>query len=159
MAEMMAVLEALMSSDNKARKAAESTFAAQLESNALATVQQLIWLFSRNDGQTSDILRSFAGVLLRRALEKTSFDANMSGELREMLLNMWKVEQSPLLLKRLAHIMAQSASGSSWLDLLPQVVENVGALKVRIVPDPRRLPNFSLLRHYSPLISHRPQPQ
>ena len=40
----MSVLEALMSSDNKARKQAESIFAASLESNALATVQQLIWL-------------------------------------------------------------------------------------------------------------------
>lgn len=133
MAELLSVLEALMSSDNRARQQAEATFAAQLEANALSTVRQLICLFSNETGETSDILRSFAGVLLRRAFEKTSFSQEVNEHLREMLLNMWKTEQNPLLLKRLAHIMAQSASGSSWLNLLPRVMENVSCLQVRMI--------------------------
>ena len=125
---MLSVLENLMRSDNKARRQAESTFAAQLEENSLATVRQLLCLFSDKTGQTSDILRSFAGVLLRRALEKKTFSPDVNEQMREMLLNMWKIEQNQLLLKRLAHIMAQSASMSSWMNLLPQVVESVSCL-------------------------------
>ena len=95
MVEMLSVLENLMRSDNKARRQAESTFAAQLEENSLATVRQLLCLFSDKTGQTSDILRSFAGVLLRRALEKKTFSPDVNEQMREMLLNMWKIEQKP----------------------------------------------------------------
>ena len=128
MSDMMAVLQALMSADNTARAKAEVYFQGQLEANATGTVQQLMDLFCRQDGQTDDVVRSFAGVLLRRAIEKTTFAPEMNASLRGMLLQMWRVEQNPLLLKRLAHIMSQSAVSSSWLDLLPQIVENVSGL-------------------------------
>ena len=69
MAEMHAVLEALMSHDNEARRKAESYFQEQLATNAAGVVQQLLGIFGGNTSPApSEVIRSFAGVLLRRAV-------------------------------------------------------------------------------------------
>ena len=126
MAEMHAVLEALMSHDNEARRKAESYFQEQLATNAAGVVQQLLGIFGGNTSPApSEVIRSFAGVLLRRAVEKTKFAHEMNTQLRDVLINMWKAERNPILLKRLAHVMSQSALSTSWIDLLPQVIDNV----------------------------------
>ena len=123
---MIAVLEALMSHNNEARSKAEAYFQEQLATNAVGSVQQLLNIFGgSNAASSSETIRSFAGVLLRRAVEKTQFAPEMNAQLRGVLINMWKTEKNPLLLRRLAHVMSQSAMSSSWIDLLPQVVENV----------------------------------
>jgi hypothetical protein len=126
MAEMLAVLDALMSHDNKARGEAEAFFQSQLEANATGVVQQLLEIFGGNGSPApSEVIRSFAGVLLRRAVEKTNFAPEINDQLRGMLITIWKAEKNPLLLRRLAHVMSQSALSSSWMNLLPQVIENV----------------------------------
>lgn len=126
MAEMHAVLEALMSHENASRRKAEAYFQEQLAANATGVVQQLLDIFGGSSSPPpAEVIRSFAGVLLRRAVEKTQFTPEMNAQLRGVLINMWKAEKNPLLLKRLAHVMSQSALSTSWIDLLPQVLDNV----------------------------------
>lgn len=120
---MLQVLAALMSNDNAQRQEAESYFSGALEADAGDVISTLCTIFSTTDGDM--LIRSFAGVLLRRAVEKSTLPAEMNSQLRASLMSMWRAETDATLLKRLAHTMAQSAMSASWLDLLPQVVQNV----------------------------------
>lgn len=134
MADMIAVLEALMSHNNEARSKAEAYFQEQLAANAAGVVQQLLDIFRGSGASSStEMIRSFAGVLLRRAVEKTQFTPEMNSQLRGVLIDMWKTEKNPLLLKRLAHVMSQSALSTSWIDLLPQIIDNVSVLLLQYV--------------------------
>lgn len=125
MADLTSVLEALMSRDNGVRRSAEEYFQGQLEQNGLTIVQALLGLLS-NAGAPLP-LRSFSGVLLRRAIEKSNFGPELDGQLRGALLGIWKTEREPQLLKRMAHVMAQSAmkKDSPWMDLIPEIVASV----------------------------------
>lgn len=120
---MLQTLGALMSTDNALRAQAELFFNSQVESAIVPTLQELIRIFS--EGSMELIIRSFAGVLLRRAIEKATktLDPGVLNQLREALLSCWAQETNPNLLKRLAHVLAQSASGKPWLELLPRVIE------------------------------------
>jgi hypothetical protein len=122
---MLAVLSALMSNDNEQRKQAEAYFSSALDADCGDVISTLCTIFSTTDGDM--LIRSFAGVLLRRAVEKSDIPAEMNAQFRASLMSMWKDESDTTLLKRLAHTMAQSAMKESWLDLLPQVVQNVSA--------------------------------
>lgn len=124
---LVQVLEALSSHDNATRKSAEEYFQSQLEQNAMAIVQSLLALLSNTDAPLQ--LRSFSGVLMRRAIEKSNFGAELDAQLRTALIQIWKAERDPTLLKRLSHVMAQSAvkKDSPWMDLVPQVVDFVAA--------------------------------
>jgi hypothetical protein len=121
--DLQRVLNGLMCGDNQTRKAAEGYFELQLEQNPLGTTQDLVTLLS--DANAPAHLRSFAGVLMRRAIEKSTFGPDLDAQLRAALLSIWKTERDPTLLKRLAHAMAQSAmkKDSPWSDLLIQVIE------------------------------------
>jgi hypothetical protein len=121
----LAVLDALMSTDNSARKAAESWFSQQLEQNCMAMVQTLLGIFSESSGAI--VLRSFAGVLLRRAVQNSNFSEADTAVLRGYLIQLWNQEQDPNLLKRLAYVIAQSAQNKAhpWTGMLAQVVANV----------------------------------
>ena len=160
MAEMLAVLDALMSHDNKARGEAEAFFQSQLEANATGVVQQLLEIFGGNGSPVpSEVIRSFAGVLLRRAVEKTNFAPEINDQLRGMLITIWKAEKNPLLLKRLAHVMSQSALSSSWMNLLPQVIENVRLIVSCFLHRPPSLPfRFLSLFSFVVLTSFPPFP-
>ena len=121
---MMAALSALMSSNNDQRRAAEAFYNTQLESNPPSTIECLITIFSST---TSDFMaRSLAGVLLRRAVEKytKTLDPAMNVALRSKLLSLWTSENNGMLLKRLAHVLAQSATESTWAELLPCVISH-----------------------------------
>jgi hypothetical protein len=122
--DLLNVLSALMSPDNNHRSQAETYFSGQLESNLIPTLEGLIQIFSNSS--VDFIARSMSGVLLRRALESKAkqFNAQTTAALRQMLLTMWKSETNATLLKRLSHVMAQSAAVSSWLDLLPTVIDH-----------------------------------
>ena len=98
-----------------------------LQQECMSTVQIVLNIFSNASGTVDPVLRDFAGVLLRRAVEKSQFSAELNAELRGILLGLWKSETNSGLLKRLAHVMAQSAMNSSWIELLPQIVGNVSA--------------------------------
>ena len=91
----------------------------------MSMVQTLVNIFS--DAATDRMTRNLAGVLLRGAVEKSAFAPELVTQLRGLLLQLWVQETDALLLKRLAHIMAQSAQQSSWLELLPQVVSNASS--------------------------------
>lgn len=121
--DMKQMLDALMDADNAVRRSAEHFFTERLNTDGVGMVQTLLSIFS--DTSCITIHRSFAGVLLRRAVEKCQFSAEKNVELRSLLTHLWKNETDITLLKRLAHIMAQSAMNSSWVELLPQVLDSV----------------------------------
>jgi hypothetical protein len=128
------VLAALMSPDNNHRRQAENFFNDQLESNLVTTLEALVQIFSNSK---NDILaRSMSGVLLRRAIESHSkqISAETTAGLRQALIAMWKSETNNMLLKRLSHVIAQSASESSWSDLLPSVINHAANNQSLLVP-------------------------
>jgi len=120
---MKKMLDALMNADNDVRKSAELYFTERFSNDGEGMVQTLLGIFS--DTSCITIHRSFAAVLLRRAVEKCHFSPEKNVELRSLLVHLWKNETDNTLLKRLAHIMAQSAMNSSWVELLPQVIDSV----------------------------------
>ena len=68
--------------------------------------------------------RSFAGVLLRRVLDKFADKLQHSNvvQLRSKLLEAWSFEQSPPLLRRYNYIFAQLAGRGDWNDFLPHLL-------------------------------------
>jgi hypothetical protein len=117
-----AVLSALMSKDNQTRKNAEAYFTELLKNNLATTVETLVTVFIT---PTNDlVLRSFAGVLLRRAIENhsESMSKAQTFALRERMLTMWATEANHILLQRLSHIIAQSALKSPWEDLVLKII-------------------------------------
>jgi len=119
------VLQALMSVNNQERMSAEAFFSAQLEGHPIETINALLSLLA-DASSAVPVLRSFAGVLLRRAVEKNkgTFSPEVLGHLRQSLLQIWCNENDLSILKRLAHVLAQSASNSAWPDLLPSVINH-----------------------------------
>ena len=69
-------------------------------------------------------LRSLAGILLRRTLDKYSekITSEQTHFIRQQLLALWNQETNSIILKRLSHILAQSASSGDWKDLCPQLI-------------------------------------
>ena len=49
----------------------------------------------------------------------------MNNELRSGLLDMWSNETNQLILRRLSHVIAQSAAGGDWVELLPTLISRV----------------------------------
>jgi hypothetical protein len=70
------------------------------------------------------IVRSLAGILLRRSIDKipSTTPADTLNNIRSSLLQIWSVEDNRLLLKRLSHAIAQSAANGTWSDLLPSMI-------------------------------------
>lgn len=122
MSELIPVLSALMSMDNKVRNDAERYFNCQLQDNFVTCLQALIQIFCCQENEL--VIRSFAGVLLRRAIEKfsDSMALNLVEQFRAQLMSMWSCETNSLLLQRLSHVMAQSAWKTPWTDLIPQII-------------------------------------
>jgi len=130
--EFSTLLQTLMSTDNTARKQAEQYFSTSLSSNPIGGLQQLISYFS--SAENDMVLRSFAGVLLRRAIDQHSkaIAPEMLAQLREALINMWVTEKESILLMRLSHAIAQSATTTGgWDDLIPTVVGQAGSLDAK----------------------------
>jgi importin-5 len=119
---MMNVLAALMSNDNAARGAAETFFQTNLSQDCMSMIQTLLSIVA--DVNCDKAGRSLCGVLLRGALEKeqSKFSPENLAALRGMLIQLWQSESDSLILKRISHVMAQSAMSSSWIDLIPQIV-------------------------------------
>lgn len=127
--DMQAVLEAMMSTDNAQRNAAESYYSSQLVADPQSTTFYLLKSFCAPT--LSEINRSFAGILLRRAVEQFSkhFSADFVNHLRQELIKLWSMETNMTIMRRLSHIMAQSALSSSWADLIPSVLASGGNLQ------------------------------
>ena len=122
---MLQVLAALMSPDNAHRQQAEVFFTQQLETTLLETISSLISILGATELDIT--LRNMSGILLRRAIDPaSSYGSRISRDdiqsLRTTLMNIWAAESQPVLLKRLSHIIAQSAAAGEWDDLIPQLV-------------------------------------
>jgi len=116
------VLRALMSSDNSMRSQAEAYFNSQLDSSPIEVTQSLVQNVA--DRSKDQLIRSFAGILLRRAIMKvaTVCGPDVLGQLRSALLQIWASEDNRVILKRLSHSIAQSAADGTWPDLLPTII-------------------------------------
>ena len=143
-----------MSSDNDSRKQAEEYFVAQQNSNLSELLSTLLSIIgSKNEVQAtpsfciiakpfttvmyigSDLvlqdlmIRSLAGILLRRTIDPTSphgsqIDDNTTSQIRTELMNIWAGETNHMILRRLSHVIAQSASNGNWVDLIPAIVSH-----------------------------------
>ena len=149
MENIIAVLAALMSGDNIQRRNAETYYDNQLLVNLIPTLESLITILAN---ATLDIVvRSMAGVLLRRAIERTSKDVNMDTTkvMREALIQIWTTEKNTILVKRLAHVLAQSASEVPWPDLLPTIISHANS-NVSIPLTLSSLSLVEIIAEYSP---------
>lgn len=122
MEEFCRVLQGLMSPDNTVRGAAEAYFVDQAEKNLSSVVQMLLQLLST--GSADFTLRSFSGILLRQVIERKNklFDHQINSQIKIGLLNLWACESHPILMKRVAHSLAQLAAVDDWAELLPCVI-------------------------------------
>lgn len=126
MSEYLNILSAIMRVDNVERNAAEARLSQLTEADATRSALALIEIM----GSTNEMsLRSLAGILLRRTLDKCSDRINpqQTTFIRQQLLTLWNIETSPILLKRLSHILAQSASVGDWKDLCPSLIASHNA--------------------------------
>lgn len=137
-----ALLPALLSNDNHVRREAEVVYTRYLNDSTIPTVGALLQIFScahevRLPPFTHTIhaltalqdltLRSFAGILLRRIVDPSAaysarLDSACTAQLRQQLMAMWTQETQPIIQRRLAHVMAQSAAGGKWVDLIVTVI-------------------------------------
>eukprot|EP01038_Epipyxis_sp_PR26KG_P010303 gene10303-13849_t len=132
--DLITMLHGLMSTDNISRNTNEQSFHAILQSNPTQMIQELLHVFT--NASIDLMLRSFAGILLRRSIELYAQSlSNEGGEdafttsYRQQLMNMWTFETNPILLRRLSHIIAQSASITSWEQLLPDIINYAAAMQ------------------------------
>lgn len=117
-----------MSTENSTRNGAEAWFSQQLGENCMGMVQTLLSIFA--DSSSTTVIRSFAGLLLRRAVENSDFSEEDTAVLRGYLIQLWNQESNAALLKRLAHVISQSAQNRKvpWPGMLPQIVANVSIM-------------------------------
>ena len=127
MQEIAAVLATLMSGDNVQRKNAEAYYENQLSVNLIPTLESLVAVLASPIWDR--VVRSMAGVLLRRAIERNSEDipADSASGMKAALIQIWKSELDTTLLKRLSHVLAQCAAENSWGELLPLIINHASS--------------------------------
>ena len=106
--ELQQLLVNLQSSDNNVRKQAESFYSAQLEKSYESCMFELTTTIAT--ASLGDDIRSMASVLLRQAIIKYSDELNRehSNQMFQKLFEIWSADiTSPLILKRLNHVLAQ----------------------------------------------------
>ena len=130
--DMIAVLNALMSADNNHRQKAEVYYNTQLTDNLMSALESLITILSTPAFEL--IVRSMAGILLRRAMERATktIDGQKLQMLKGALISIWTTETNAILLKRLAHILAQCAAETPWVELVPLIISHANLNSVRI---------------------------
>lgn len=75
-------------------------------------------------------MRSLSAVLLRRSIDSSTahgkkISAATRNKLRSYLLDLWGKETNAMILRRMSHVMAQSAADGTWKDLLPHMLERI----------------------------------
>src|SRR5262245_30612749 len=127
--QFIKVLRALMSPANDERRNAESYFQAQLDSNPEGILAILLQSFATIDLDL--VLRSFSGILLRRAVE-THMDKisdQAVNDFRSKMLTLWSQEHNKIILQRLSHVLAQTSLKKPWSELLPTVIDYAATLQ------------------------------
>ncbi|CAM9098384.1 unnamed protein product, partial [Ectocarpus fasciculatus] len=119
------ILPALLSNDNHTRREAEAVYTRHLEESTVPAVGVLLEVFA--SPQEDLTIRSLCGILLRRVVDPAApysalLDAACTTELRQKLMALWAQENNPVIMRRLAHVMAQSAAGGKWMDLIVTVI-------------------------------------
>jgi hypothetical protein len=108
------------------------------------------------------MIRSLAGILLRRTIDPASphgqqIDDNITAHIRSELMNIWARESNSVILRRLSHIIAQSASNGKWVDLIPSIV-NHSATITEVSPLLSSLNIVEIIADYCPddILTHIP---
>jgi importin-5 len=127
--ELIHLLSNLMSGDNDIRQNAENLFIQQQDENLYELVSLFLQIL--RDSNIDLMIRSLAGILLRRILDngtvngnKISQDQSSVTSIRNNLLEIWSLERNSLILRRLAHILAQLASNGNWMELIPSLLSH-----------------------------------
>jgi len=123
------ILTGLLSQDNAVRRGAEEFYTREMTINAAGGLSLLLQMLQ---DKTADALhRSFAGVLLRQAIEKYSsaLPADGVSQIRATMLELWATEADTQILTRLTHALAQSAAQSGWTELIPSLLAQVGSMQ------------------------------
>ncbi len=122
------LLVALMSQDNSVRRNAEDFYKAQLEGSPVKTIDELISVLSTHNADA--VHRSFAAVLLRRAIEKhaSAIPQESFARYRTGFITLWFSESNISITRRLAHIIAEIAASSPWEQLIHLIVEHANSL-------------------------------
>ena len=122
--ELIESLTHLMSANNDMRQHAEHLFMQHQEEDVYLLIS--LFLEILRDSNLDLMIRSFTGILLRRILDsgtangiKISRDISSLTSIRNNLLEIWSLEKNSLILRRLAHILAQLASNGNWMELIP----------------------------------------
>ena len=141
------MLVALMSPENAVRSSAETQYRCQCEASPDTVVSCLTDCLLRHQDPG---IRSFAGVLLRRLLDQSAdkISPQTTAAIRATIVDAWTREESPLILRRLNHIMAQSAARGDWNELLPFVL--TASLKMSSTGKVAALEIVEILSEYSP---------
>ncbi|TMW60449.1 hypothetical protein Poli38472_000491 [Pythium oligandrum] len=137
MTDFAALIAALMSNDNNARKHAEETYQQLKQENPQTLVVSLVQLLR---GAQDAGARAFAPVLLRRVIEVQSgvyakLDAQTQLELKAQLLEAIAGEPVAHIRRKLGHVIAELASvshvnGQQW----PEVLTTVSTLSAHGEP-------------------------
>jgi hypothetical protein len=119
---LLPLLGGMTSSDNKVRKEAEIRFNLMMETQTSVAFGYLTQCFVTQSVEL--IYRSFAGVLLRRVIERygAKLTPNDTIQMRSAVMAVWGFETNATILKRLAHVIAQSAVSPEWKDLIPNII-------------------------------------
>jgi importin-5 len=131
--DLTRMLSTMMSTDNASRKEAEAYYNELLKSSSAATIDGLMSIFT---SETDLVFRSFAGILIRRAIESygSGLVPSQVSDMREKLIGMWTREKHHVMLLRLSHVMAQSSLKSPWDELIPKVMQCTASGMQGIVP-------------------------
>lgn len=125
------VLKSLMSKDNEVRRQVEEYYNQLIQNDVNNLLESLMNVFIN---QSIDlVLRSFAGVLLRKIIE--SHSEKLSQEtiqiFRNKLLSLWSIETNMNMLQRLSHVMSQSALKTVWKELIPSIIQYSNNLQLK----------------------------
>jgi importin-5 len=130
--EMIEILNRLMSPKNEIRKEAEEYFIFQQDHHLVELISHLMNILT--DQEIDLMIRSLCGILLRRVIDTGTvhgmkIDEETLAMIRNGLLVMWANESNSLILRRISHIIAQTASSGSWLELIPSLLSHGTSLE------------------------------
>jgi importin-5 len=132
--ELIDILTNLMSGNNEIRQQAENCFLQQQDQNLFELISLLLEVL--RNSSIDLVIRSLSGILLRRILDSGTAHGNKVYQdqaslfsIRNNLLDIWSHEMNSLILRRLAHILAQIASNGNWMELIPSLLSHGATLE------------------------------
>lgn len=132
--ELIEILSTLMSKNNEQRRYAENYFIQQQDENLYELITLLLNIL--RDIEVDLLIRSLSGILLRRIIDTgtvngVQIDDSSLIAIRNELLDIWVNETNVLMLRRVSHVIAQTASSGNWVELIPSLLAHGGSFSGR----------------------------